>query len=92
MSTWVETSSPNFSARFDDTDRRDVRDVLNLLEDMRERLASVFPVLPDDVSIVLHTSRLELDLAQPYLPILRRATTPAARRYVAGWAAERTVH
>jgi hypothetical protein len=92
MCAWVETSSPNFAARFDEVDRRDVRDVLNLLEDMRERLAAVFPVLPDDVSVVLHTSRLELDLAQPYLPILRRVTTPAARRYLAGWAGRGAVH
>ncbi|HEV7808929.1 MAG TPA: hypothetical protein VGO80_24205 [Solirubrobacteraceae bacterium] len=92
MSAWVETSSPNFAARFDEVDRRDVRDVLNLLEDMRERLEPIFPALPEEVSVVLHTSRFELDLAQPYLPILRRLTTPAARRYLAGWAAGGTVH
>ena len=92
MPTWVETSSPNFSARFDEVDRRDVRAVLNLLEDMRDRLADVFPVLPEEVSVVLHTSPLELDLAQPYLPLVRRITTPAARRYLAGWAARGTVH
>jgi hypothetical protein len=92
MPTWVETSSPNFAARFDEVDRRDVRGVLNLLEDMRERLADVFPALPEDVSVVLHTSPLELDLAQPYLPLVRRITTPAARRYLAGWAARGTIH
>jgi hypothetical protein len=92
MCAWVETSSPNFAARFDEADRRDVRDVLNLLEDIRERLEPVFPALPDEVSVVLHTSRVELDLAQPYLPVLRRLTTPAARRYLAGWAARGAVH
>src|SRR3954453_19633005 len=92
MPTWVETSSPNFAARFDEVDRRDVRGVLNLLEDMRERLPAVFPALPDDVSVVLHTSPLELDLAQPYLPLVRRITTPAARRSLAGWAARGTIH
>ena len=92
MCAWVETESANFSARFDDVDRRDVRGVLNLLEDMRDRLEPVFPALPQEVSVVLHTSRVELDLAQPYLPILRRRTTPAARRYVAGWAGRGTVH
>ncbi len=92
MPTWAETSSANFAARFDEIDRRDVRDVLNLLEDMRERLLPIFPKLPEDVSVVLHTSGLELDLAQPYLPIVRRVTTPVARRYLAGWAARGTVH
>jgi len=92
MCAWVETSSANFTARFDEADRRDVRDVLNLLEDMRERVTPVFATLPEDVSVVLHTSRTELDLAQPYLPLLRRATTPAGRRYLAGWAARGTVH
>jgi hypothetical protein len=92
MPTWVETSSPNFAARFDEVDRRDVRGVLNLLEDMRDRLADVFPALPEEVSVVLHTSPLELDLAQPYLPLVRRITTPAARRYLAGWAGRGTVH
>ena len=92
MCAWVETSSPNFAARFDEADRRDVRDVLNLLEDIRERLEPVFPALPDDVTVVLHTSRMELDLAQPYLPLIRRLTTPAGRRYLAGWPARGTVH
>jgi len=92
MPTWVETSSANFAARFDEVDRRDVRGVLNLLEDMRERLGDVFPALPEDVSVVLHTSPIELDLAQPYLPVVRRITTPVARRYLAGWAARDTVH
>lgn len=92
MQTWVETSSPNFDARFDEVDRRDVRGVLNLLEDMRERLEPVFGAPPSGVSVVLHTSGLELDLAQPYLPIVRRITTPAARRYLAGWAARNTIH
>jgi hypothetical protein len=92
MSAWVESSSPNFAARHDESDLRDVRGVLNLLEDMRELLEPIFETLPDEVSVVLHSSAVELDLAQPYLPILRRVTTPAARRYLAGWAANGTVH
>ena len=92
MSAWVETSSQHFHARYDEGDRRDVRGVLSLLEDMRERLGPVFPCLPSDVSVVLHTSRLELDLAQPVLPVMRRVTTPAARRYLAGWAGRGALH
>ena len=41
---------------------------------------------------MLHTSRAELDLAQPLLPIVRRLTTPAARRYLAGWAGGSALH
>ncbi|MEA2220264.1 MAG: hypothetical protein QOJ35_2890, partial [Solirubrobacteraceae bacterium] len=92
MPAWVETSSPNFVARYDEVDGRDVRGVLDLLEQARERLGGVFPRLPDDVGVVLHTSRLELDLSQPVLPVVRRLTTPAARRYLAGWAERDTLH
>src|SRR4051812_17991609 len=86
MASWVETSSEHFAARYDDRDRRDVRGVLELLEETRERLATMFPAVPGEVSVVLHTSSPELDLAQPLLPVVRRITTPAARRYLAGWA------
>lgn len=92
MSSWVELSSPNFSARHDEADSRDVRAVLNLLEDMRERLQPVFGTLPEEVGVVMHSSRVELDVAQPFLPVMRRVTTPAARRYLAGWAGRGTIH
>jgi len=88
----TETSSPNFTARHDEREAGDVRGVLELLEETRERLGSAFPALPEDVTVVLHDSRLELDLAQPFLPIMRRITTPAARRYLAGWAARGALH
>jgi hypothetical protein len=92
MASWVETSSENFNARYDEGDRRDVRGVLELLERTRERLGTIFPALPGEVSVVLHTSRAELDLAQPFLPVVRRITTPAARRYLAGWAGRGALH
>lgn len=92
MSTWVESSSEHFTARYDDGDRRDVRGVLELLEETRDRLGTMFPELPGEVSVVLHTRGLELDLAQPFLPVVRRITTPAARRYLAGWAGRGAVH
>jgi len=92
MSAWVETSSPNFVARFDEADGADVRGVLALLEQTRERLGGMFASLPGEVSVVLHASALELDVAQPYLPVVRRATTPAARRLLAGWAGRGTLH
>jgi len=90
--SWVESSSRNFTARHDEHEATDVRGVLELLEDTRERLADAFPALPTEVAVVVHSSRAELDLAQPFLPIMRRITTPAARRYLAGWAGRGTLH
>ncbi len=92
MASWVEASSANFTARYDEADQADVRGVLNLLEATRERLGNVFPALPDEINVVLHRSRTEVDLAQPLLPIMRRATTPAARRYLVGWAGRGALH
>src|SRR4051812_40221702 len=92
MASWVETSSEHFDARYDEADRRDVRGVLELLEQTRERLAPMFPIVPGELSVILHTRSLELDLAQPFLPVVRRITTPAARRYLAGWAGRGAIH
>ncbi|MEA2193928.1 MAG: hypothetical protein QOG42_362 [Solirubrobacteraceae bacterium] len=92
MSAWVESSSSNFVARHEERDEGDVGAVLGLLEDTRERLEGVFGTLPGEVTVILHASRTELDLAQPLLPIVRRLTTPAARRYVAGWAGGSGLH
>ncbi|MDQ3678338.1 MAG: hypothetical protein M3401_16330 [Actinomycetota bacterium] len=88
----IETSSRNFTARHDESDGDEVDDILELLEETRARLGPAFPALPDEVTVVLHDSRIELDLAQPFLPLMRRITTPAARRYLAGWAARRELH
>ena len=88
----TETSSRNFTARHDESDADEVPGVLDLLEETRDRLGPVFPALPDEVTVVLHDSRIELDLAQPFLPIMRRVTTPSARRYLAGWPARRELH
>lgn len=89
---WTETSSPSFTARHAEADARDARNVLDLLEETRERLGDAFPRQPEEVTVVLHDSRIELDLAQPVLPLMRRLTTPAARRYLAGWAGRGTLH
>lgn len=92
MSSWIESSSPNFVARHATGDEDDADTVLGLLEDTRERLLAVFDPLPAEVSVVLHQSRTELDIAQPFLPIVRRLTTPAARRYAAGWPTRGVLH
>lgn len=92
MSSWVETASRNFTARHEERDEDDVAAVLDLLQDTRERVGPLFGRLPDEVTVVLHSRVAELDLAQPCLPVVRRLTTPAARRYLAGWAGRGALH
>lgn len=92
MAAWVEASSTNFTARYDEADQADVRGVLDLLEATRERLEGVFPALPGEINVVLHRSRPEVDVAQPHLPLMRMLTTPAARRYLVGWAGRGVMH
>lgn len=92
MSSWVETSSRSFEARHDERDGDGAAEVLAQLEDARQRLGALFGGVPDEVTVVLHASPAELDVAQPLLPIMRRLTAPTARRYVAGWAAQRELH
>jgi hypothetical protein len=41
---------------------------------------------PGELAVVLHSIAAQLDAAQPWLPLARRLTAPAARRYVVGWA------
>jgi hypothetical protein len=59
---------------------------------MRERLQAHFPVVADDVSVVVHDTAAQLDMAAPYLPVVRRLTAPAARRSLVGWAGVRELH
>jgi hypothetical protein len=90
--TWVETTSPHFAARHDVADAHDVVGVLELLEGTRARLAERFPAVPDEVDVVVHGSPAQLDMAAPYLPLVRRLTAPAARRYLVGWFGTREIH
>lgn len=92
MSSWVETASRNFTARHEERDDDDVAAVLDLLEDTRERIGPLFGTLPDEVTLVVHSSGMELDLAQPFVPVVRRLTAPGARRYIAGWAGRGALH
>lgn len=65
---------------------------MELLEGTRERLAEAFPVLPDHVAVIIHGGPFQLALAQPYIPIMRRLTAPAARRYLVGWFQHDEIH
>jgi len=90
---WVDTPSETFVARHDERDREDAKRVLAQLEFARKRLEERFPdVRPGELDIVLHSSPAQLDAAQPWVPLARRLTAPAARRYVVGWAGVREVH
>jgi hypothetical protein len=92
MSSWIESSSRNFTARHDEQEAAGVRSVLALLEDTRERLAGLFPALPAEVTVIVHSGAAQLDIAQPVLPVMRGLTSPAARRYLAGWTGRGTLH
>jgi hypothetical protein len=89
---WVETTSPHFTARHEEHDSDDVVGVLELLEGTRERLGEGFAELPDHVAVIVHGGPVSLSLAQPYLPIIRRLTAPAARRYLVGWFQHDEIH
>ena len=90
--SWVETTSPHFTARHEEHDADDVVGVLELLEGTRERLGEAFPQLPGHVAVVVHGGPIALSLAQPYLPVIRRLTAPAARRYLVGWFQHDEIH
>src|SRR3954447_23787665 len=89
---WVESASDTFVARHDERDADDVVRVLSQLEYARARLEERFEARPGELAVVLHPNPAHLAAAQPWLPIARRLTAPAARRYVVGWAGERELH
>jgi hypothetical protein len=89
---WAETASENFVARHDERDAADAERVLAQLEYARERLERQLDLALGELAVVIHGSPAQLDAAQPWLPIQRRLTAPAARRYVVGWAGERELH
>src|SRR4051812_29398432 len=89
---WVDTPSDTFVARHDARDADDAERVLAQLEFARTRLEERFETRPGELEVVLHSSPAQLDAAQPWVPVARRLTAPAARRYVVGWAGPRELH
>jgi hypothetical protein len=89
---WVETSSPSFTARHEAEQEKDVEAVLDALEAHRARLRELYPRLPEDVTVILHDSWLQLALALPRLPMARRLASPAARRYMVGGCTHHELH
>jgi hypothetical protein len=90
---WEETVSDHFVARHGSADAAGAVEVLELLEDTRARLAERLRTLPGaEIAVVLHDSTAQLHAAQPLMPLLVRATAPAARRYLVGRAGRDTIH
>jgi len=89
---WVETESLSFTARHESAEAETAASVLDELEGFRTKLADLFEVTPWDVAVVIHPSVLQLNLAQPWLPLARLAAAPASRRYFSGWFSSREIH
>ncbi len=89
---WLETPSDTFTARHDARDADDAAAVLAQLEAARTRLEPLLGTDVGEMAVVLHGSTALLDTAQPWLPMHRRLTAPAGRRYLVGWTSERELH
>src|SRR5581483_9009119 len=89
---WVESVSPSFRARHDSAQADAAARVLESLERTRDHLQERFPHTVGDLTVVLHRSSASLSLSNPLLPMVRYATAPAARRYVAGWVGRHELH
>jgi hypothetical protein len=89
---WVETASSSFSARHHSASAHDAVLLLESLELTRERLGRLFAQLPPRICVVLHESPASLTASNPLLVLRRRTSAPAARRYIAGWAAGEELH
>jgi hypothetical protein len=90
--TWLETASETFVARHDERDAEDAQRVLAQLEYARPRLQRRLGAEVGELAVVLHPSSAQLDAAQPWLPVQRARTAPAARRYVVGTATDGEIH
>jgi hypothetical protein len=89
---WLETPSETFVARHDERDTPDAEQVLRGLEGARIRLERLFPGRPGELAVVLHGTDAQLDAAAPLLPLQRRLTAQAGRRYLVGWAGDQELH
>lgn len=90
--TWIETTSLTFTARHDEADRSYAEELIDRLEDLSLKLEDRFEHAPSGITVVVHPSSLWLNVAQPFLPFVRRSAAPAGRRYLAGWAMATEVH
>lgn len=89
---WLEIESANFTARHDERDAQDAAIVLDQLEEARTRYLRLLEADPGELAVVLHSSRTQMDLAQPWLPLQRLQTANAGRRYLVGWCTRMELH
>ena len=89
---WTETRSESFGCRHAESHAEEAEATLEALEAYRAQLDQIFPRLPENVSVVLHDSVAQLMLAQPWLALARRMSSPAGRRYMTGWFSRSEVH
>lgn len=89
---WLETASETFVARHDERDAAEAARVLAQLEYARARLQKRLEVDLGELAVVIHGSSAQLNAAQPWLPVERALTAPAARRYVVGAATRTELH
>ena len=89
---WVESFSLSFSARHESSQADEAARVLDDLEAFRARLAALYRTTPGEVTVVIHPRPFMLALAHPWLPLARRLSAPAARRYYAGWFGHDEIH
>ncbi len=90
--TWLESASETFVARHDERDAPDAVQVLRTLEGARVHLERKLGTRVGELAVILHGAEAQLDAAAPLLPVQRRLTAPAGRRYVVGWAGEHELH
>ncbi len=89
---WDESHSLAFSARHDSSQSEEAAGVLAALEAFRAELEGLFDHIPAEIAVILHPRSAALTLAHPWLPLARRVSAPAGRRYFAGWFAETEIH
>ena len=89
---WVESQSRSFAARHESDQADHAHQVLDALEDFRDRLDGLFERTPGEVTVVIHPRSLMLALAHPWLPLARLVAAPASRRYLAGWFSSGEIH
>lgn len=89
---WTQTESLSFAARHEEGDEECAERTLDQLEELRLKLEERFELVPGEITIIIHPSSAWLAAAHPFLPLIRMAAAPSARRYLAGWVSQAELH
>jgi hypothetical protein len=89
---WVESASASFQCRHSSDHADDAARLLGLLERARDELTKVFPRTVEELTVVIHGDPWSLVAAHPTAGLSWFATSPAARRYLAGWVGREEIH